>query len=155
MHYQVLDEGGSGIIRARVLHSLLEEERNLIARGAESRVALSTENYRLTPEGLDAEERAVIGLRPLRKDRSLIRGQMILTLDGDLIRVEGQLGKNPSFWLTQVKVVRTYRRINGVTMPVSLDSTGQLRLLGSSSFRMTYHYAQVSDLTVQNEEAEP
>jgi hypothetical protein len=145
--YQVTAEGGSGYIRARVLRSLLDEEQKVIARGG-ARVALSTDNYEFTAEGINDEGLAVVGIRPRRKERSLIAGRMFLTVDGDLRRVEGRLAKNPSFWVTRVNLVRTFRRINGVLMPVSLDTTAQLRLLGSSSLRMTYRYSHIDERPV-------
>ncbi len=148
LFYQIIAEGGSGYIRSRVLRSLLDEEQSLIARRGGASVAISTENYRFIPEGVNEDGLAIVSMRPLRKDRSLIAGRMFLTIDGDLVRVEGRLAKNPSFWVTRVNVVRSYRRINGVPMPVSLDTTAQLRLLGSSALRMTYRYAQVDERTV-------
>jgi hypothetical protein len=149
--YQVTAEGGSGYIRSRVLRSLLEEEQSLIARNRTATVAISADNYQLTPEGLDENGLAVVRMRPLRKERSLIVGRIFLTVDGDLVRVEGRLAKNPSFWVTRVNVVRSYRRINGVPMPVSLETTAKLRLLGSSALRMTYRYVQVDERTVVDE----
>jgi hypothetical protein len=152
--YDVTAEGGSGFIRARVLRSLLEEERKLVARGRSASVAISTDNYTFTAEGLNTAGLAVVGIRPLRKERSLITGRMFLSEDGDLQRVEGRLAKNPSFWVTRVNVVRTYRRINGVLMPVSLDTTAQLRLLGSSALRMTYRYSQIDERPVDGTQLE-
>jgi hypothetical protein len=146
--YQVTAEGGSGYIRSRVLRSLLEEEQRLIARGGSAAVAISADNYQLTPEGFNEEGLAVVGLRPLRKERSLIAGRMLLMVDGSLARVEGRLVKNPSWWVTRVDVVRSYRRINGVLMPVSLDSKARLRLFGSSALRMTYRYAEIDERPV-------
>ena len=90
-------------------------------------------------------------IRPLRKDRALIAGKIFLTVDGDLLRLEGQLAKTPSFWVTRVNVVRSYRRINGVLMPVSLDTTARLRLLGSAVLRMTYRYSQIDERAVDDE----
>jgi hypothetical protein len=72
-------------------------------------------------------------------------------MDGDLRRVEGRLARNPSFWVTRVNVVRSYRPINGVVVPVSLETTAQLRLLGSSTLSMTYRYLQIDDRTVEEE----
>ena len=151
LSYQVTAEGGSGYIRSRVLRSLLEEEKRLIAKNLTATVAISSANYELTPEGLNDEGLAVVRMRPLRKDRSLIAGRLFLTLTGDLVRVEGRLAKNPSFWVTRVEVVRSYRRINGVPMPVSLDTTAQLRFLGSSALSMTYRYVQVDERAVVEE----
>lgn len=149
LQYEVTAEGGSGYIRTRVLRSLLDEEQRLIAQGTGSRVALSTRNYEFRPEGVNEEGFAVVTLRPLRKDRSLINGRMFLaTVNGDLVRVEGRLAKNPSFWLTRVNVVRSYRRFEDVVMPVSLETNARLRLLGSSSLRMTYRYSQIDERVV-------
>jgi hypothetical protein len=150
--YQVMAEGGSGYIRSRVLRSLLEEERSIVAENASARVALSYANYQFTPQGLDEEGLAVVTIKPLRKDRSLIAGQLFLTAEGDLVRVKGRLVKNPSFWVTRANLIRSYQRINGVTMPVSLETTGQLRLFGSSALRMTYRYEQINDRIVEDED---
>jgi hypothetical protein len=147
--YEVIEEGGSGFIRSRVLHSLLDEERRLIAQKATPQVALSRANYRFAPEALGADGLAVVSITPLRKERALIDGRIFLTpADGVLMRVEGRLARTPSFWVSRVNVVRTYERINGVVMPVSLQTTAQLRLFGSSSLRMTYHYSQLDDRPV-------
>jgi hypothetical protein len=149
--YDVTAEGGSGLIRSRVLRSLLDEEQRLIASGGAARVALSPANYEFTAEGLNDEGFAIVRIQPLRKDRSLIVGRLLLTVDGDLRRVEGRLAKNPSFWVTRVNVVRSYRRINDVLMPVSLDTTAQLRLFGSSALRMTYRYSQIDERPVDDQ----
>jgi hypothetical protein len=146
--YDVTGEGGSGLIRSRILRSLLDEEQRLIASGGAPRVALSPANYEFTAEGINEEGLAIVRIQPLRKDRSLIAGRLFLTVDGDLRRVEGRLAKNPSFWITRVNLIRTYRRINGVLMPVSLDTTAQLRLLGSSALRMTYRYSHIDEQPV-------
>ena len=148
--YDVTSEGGSGLIRGRVLRSLLEEEKQLIASGSGSRVAVSRDNYAFTPESLNPDGTVVVTIRPLRKERSLISGRLILSSDGVLQRVEGQLAKNPSFWVTRVNVVRTYRLINGVLMPVCLETTARLRFLGSSSLRMTYSYSEIDEQPVDD-----
>lgn len=153
LDYEVTAEGGSGYIRARVLRKLLEEERQLIARGDSSRVAISSANYTFTDDGIDENGLARVMLLPLRKERPLIIGQMFLRPgDGELVRVEGRLAKNPSFWVTRVQIVRSYERINGVLLPVLLESTAQLRLLGRSTLRMTYHYSQIDQWPTRNEQ---
>jgi hypothetical protein len=152
--YEVTAEGGSGFIRSRVLRSLLDEEQKLMARGGSAAVAMTTDNYEFTPEGVEEDGVAVVAIRPLRQDRSLIAGRMFLTIDGDLLRIEGRLARNPSFWVTRVNVVRSFQRINGVLMPVALDTTAQLRLLGSSVLRMTYRYTNVDERPVDDSPAQ-
>jgi hypothetical protein len=150
--YEVTSEGGSGFIRSRILRSLLDEEQRLVATGSGPRVALSTANYHFTPEGINEEGLVVVAMKPLRKERALIVGRMFLTpLAGHLVRVEGRLAKNPSFWLSRVNVVRSYRPINGVSMPILLETNAHLRLLGSSALRMTYRYSHVDEQPVSDE----
>ena len=57
LSYEITAEGGSRYIRSRVLRTLLEEERRLIARGDSSRVAISSDNYTFTNEGFDENGR--------------------------------------------------------------------------------------------------
>jgi len=99
LNYEVTAEGGSGYIRSRVLRTLLEEERRVTARGESSRVAISPETYTFTGDGVDENGLARVEMRPLRKERPLIVGRLFLTPeDGELVRVEGRLARNPSFW---------------------------------------------------------
>ncbi|MGE0448189.1 MAG: hypothetical protein AB7Q29_01250 [Vicinamibacterales bacterium] len=151
LHYEVTAEGGSGYIRTRVLRSLLDEERRLVAEG-KGGVSLSPENYKFSCEGVDENGFAVVALTPLRKDRALVDGHMLLTPDGDLVRLEGRLAKNPSFWVTRADIVRLYRRINGALVPVSLQTTAQLRLLGASTLQMTYRYSHIDEQPVDFDE---
>jgi hypothetical protein len=146
MRYEVTAEGGSGLIRSRVLRSLLEQERALIANGDTDTIAIDASNYRFEEAGMDDAGLVRVMLHPLRTHRALIAGAMFLSPeDGELVRVEGRLAKSPSFWLKRVDVVRTYARINGVLVPVALQSTAQVRFLGGSTLRMTYRYSEVDD----------
>ena len=153
--YDVTAEDGSGYVRSRVLRSLLDEEQKLIARGGSAGVAISEANYEFTPEGVNDEGLAVVALKPRRKDRSLVAGRLFLTATGDPVRLEGRLAKNPSFWVTRSDIVRSYRSIGGVSMPVLLESRAQLRLLGSSELRMTYRYSHIDQQPVTDESVPP
>ena len=62
-------------------------------------------------------------------------------------RLEGRLAKNPSFWVKNVDIVRAYQRIDGVVLPISLESAAQLRMFGSATLRMTYSYMEVDGRT--------
>lgn len=154
LQYEVTAEGGSGYIRSRVLRSLLEQERQLIANGDSSHVALSAANYTFTADGIADDGLARVAMQPKRKEKALIAGHLFVRpADGELMRVEGRLAKNPSFWITRVEIVRSYRRIDGALLPVLLESTAQLRLLGRSTLRMTYRYSEVDDRPVAGDDA--
>lgn len=142
--YQITAEGGSGSIRAKVLRALLEGEREVIALGETARSAIEPANYVFRANGIDSDGLAKVSLTPRRKERVLLLGTMFLRPDlGDLVRLEGRLAKSPSFWIKNVDIVRTYERINGVVVPVRLDSRAQVRFLGAATLQMTYRYSEI------------
>jgi hypothetical protein len=142
--YEITAEGGSSYIRTKVLHAVLDGERDVIARGETPRSALACSNYVFQPNGVDADGLANVLLSPRREDRALVTGTMFLRPgDGELVRLQGRLVKNPSFWVKNVDIVRSYERIEGVVLPVALESNAQLRLLGPATLHMTYVYVAI------------
>ena len=74
----------------------------------------------------------------------LVAGTMFLRPDGgDLVRLQGRLAKNPSFWVKDVDIVRTYERIGIAVLPVALETKAHVRFLGVATLRMTYVYSEV------------
>jgi len=143
--YTIVSETGSDYIRDKVLRPILETEARVLATGNPSRSALTTENYDIG--GGELAEPGIVKLlaKPRRKEVSLIDGAVFITSDdADLVRVEGRMAKNPSFWTTRVNLVRRYDRIGGVRVPVRLDSTAQIRFAGESSLSMVYDYDMIN-----------
>ena len=148
--YQITAEGGSGYIRANVLKAVLDGEMAVIAQGETARSSLDPTNYKFQPNGIDGNGLANVLLSPRRKERVLVSGMMALNAaDGALVRLQGRLAKSPSFWVKDVDIVRTYQRINGHVVPVSLESTAQVRLLGEATLRMTYVYSEIEGRTLE------
>ena len=147
--YDIVSEGGSPYIRSRVLRAILEGEREAIERGELDRSALATTNYRFESEGMDPTGLVRVALVPRRQEGMLLSGAMFLRPgDGELVKIEGRLAKNPSFWVKHVDIVRTYARIGGAVLPVSLESRAQVRFLGPASLRMTYRYAEIDGRSI-------
>ena len=143
--FEVVDWGGSEYIRDHVLVPTLDAERKLWLSTSLSRSALTPANYVFEDRGTERDGLASIGLKPRRKDFLLVDGSIFLRPeDGDLVRLEGRLSKSPSFWTRRVDVVRWFRRIAGVRMPVAVDSTASLLVAGRSTFRMTYEYESIN-----------
>src|SRR5262249_23613734 len=79
------------------------------------------------------------------KHQMLIDGSLYVDGDSaDLVRVEGELSKRPSFWTRRVRIVREYARIDHVHVPVSMQSTADVLIVGASSFSMTYRYLEIN-----------
>ena len=147
--YEVTAEGGSSYIRSEVLRAILDGEREVFERGETTRSSLALANYSFQPNGIDADGLANVVLTPRRKEHSLISGVMSLNAaDGALVRLKGRLAKAPSHWVKSVDIVRTYERINGVVVPVALETKAQLRLLGEATLRMTYSYSEIDGRTL-------
>jgi hypothetical protein len=148
--YEITAEGGSEYIRDKVLRAVLDGERDVIAQGETARSALAPSNYVFQANGVDADGLAKVLLSPKRKERMLVSGTMFLRPgDGELVRLQGRLARNPSFWVKNVDIVRTYERIGVAVVPTSLESRAQLRLLGGATLRMTYKYLEVDGRPIE------
>jgi hypothetical protein len=141
--HTVVAEGGSDRIRKRALASVLDKEIETSRHEEARRAALTRENYRFRV--LDAIFDDVrVELAPLREDVRLLNGAATLNArSGDLLKVEGQLSRNPSFWVRDVHVARTYARVGGVTLPVELVSTARVRMFGPARLRIRTQYTKV------------
>lgn len=143
--FRVVAEGGSGYIRKKVLRPILEGERDIVHRGDVARSALEPVNYEFTSE--DPADAGLVRLtvKPKRREMTLIDGGVFVSgTDADLVRVEGRLARNPSFWTTRVDVVRRYGRVAGVRVPLGIESVAHVRLVGASEMTMTYCYEMVN-----------
>jgi hypothetical protein len=142
--YEVIAEGGSLYIRTHVFAATLDAERTWWeTAGVHDRAALTVENYVFDERG-QRDGLMWLGVKPRRKDVLLVDGSLFLSPDGDLVRVEGRLSKSPSVWTRHVDIVRSYSRIAGVRVPVSVESIATLLVAGRSTFRMTYEYESLN-----------
>ena len=154
--YQIVDEGGSGYIRNKVLRAALDGERKIWADHEPQKSSFNHDNYTFddgvsAPDGL-----ATVGVRPKRKDVLLVEGALFVQPgDGELSRIEGKLSKTPSFWTRRVDVVRRYERMAGVRVPVEIESVAQVLIAGRSTFKMTYEYQTINGQHVGDPQPHP
>jgi hypothetical protein len=146
--YTIVSETGSDYIRSKVLKAVLKREQQLVADGDCSRSDLTPENYEFQDMQQGDGERYVT-LKPKRKDVVLVDGRMVLSEDGsELLRVEGRLSKNPSFWTSLVNVIRHYARLDGVRVPIATESTAKVKFAGVSHFDVRYEYETINNRPV-------
>jgi hypothetical protein len=151
--YEIVAEGGSGYVRDRVLRTTLEREAQAWRTGESGRARLTESNYTFAAGDLQSEL-VRVSLIPRRADQFLVRGSIFLTREGaDLVRIEGELAKNPSFWTRKVHIVRRYGRIADVRVPLSIESTAHVVVAGVSTFSMTYRYEELNGRAVAAEPA--
>ncbi|MGH9313550.1 MAG: hypothetical protein ACRD1S_10170 [Vicinamibacterales bacterium] len=142
--FEIVAEEGSGTVRKKVLRAALEAEARAFATGESTSAAPHPRNYEFGPPELLQDGHSRVPITARRKEPLLINGGIVLTADADLVRIEGQLVKKPSFWVNRAEVVREYARIGGVRVPVRVASTAWLKMAGRSTFEMTYAYQAIN-----------
>lgn len=147
--YHVVAEGGSEFIRRHVLWKALVREQAAHDRGEQPQISLTSDNYTFGPALASDAGLVVVPIEPRRRAELLVSGHIALTEDGDLVRIEGRLVKNPSFWTRRVDVVRRYGRANGVRVAIELSSSAQIRIFGLSRFTMCIDYEMVNGVSIE------
>jgi hypothetical protein len=142
--YEITSERGSDYIRTKVLKALLAREQELVAKGEAGRAEICPENYQFEEDTQGTDERYVT-LKPKRKDMLLVDGRMVLNPQGtEILRVEGTLSKNPSFWTSLVTIVRHFARLDGVRVPVATESVAKLKFAGQAKLDVRYEYETIN-----------
>jgi|KBSSwiStaDraftv2_1062776.scaffolds.fasta_scaffold811254_2 hypothetical protein len=142
--YQIVSERGSEAVRGKVLRAMLAREEELVNSGNVDKGELTPANYEFTEAGRDTDGARVVQLKPRRNDPLLVEGRAVLNDGGDLLRVEGRLSKNPSFWTSLVNIVRRYARIGGVRVPVATETTAKVKFVGTSQLQVLYDYETIN-----------
>src|SRR4029077_1676001 len=116
-HYRIVAEEGSDYIRDHVFRETLEAERKVWATNAANTASLTPANYTFEDRGAWADGLNRLLVKPRRKDILLIDGAIFLRpAHGELLRREGELAKQPSFWTRRVRIVRHFQRFAGIRM---------------------------------------
>lgn len=147
--WEALDEGGSELIRKRVLRETLDKEAQVHREGLSRRGGLTDENYTFSPPS-PVEGGVRVAIDPRKREDMLVKGEMWLSPEGTLLRIEGDLVKRPSFWTKSVHLIRQYGRVDGTHVPLRLDIVAQVRLVGTSRLSMTYQYLEINGRPVQD-----
>ena len=143
--YGITAREGSALIQRKVLIAALEAEQEAVRPVDRAQSALTPANYEFLDINPADAHLVRMDVRPRRKHVMLVDGALFIEADSaDLVRVEGDLSKRPSFWTRRVHVVREYDRVEGVHVPVSMSSTADVLVVGSSSFSMTYRYIEIN-----------
>src|SRR5262245_28997560 len=153
--YQIVSERGSDTVRSKVLRAVLAREQELINSGDADKGDLTTANYEFGEGGRDADGAPIVQIKPRRNDVLLVDGHAVLNERGELVRVEGRLAKNPSFWTSLVNIVRRYARIGGIRVPVATQTTAKVKFVGTAQMEVVYDYHSVNGRPVAVSELAP
>ena len=143
--YEIVSERGSETIRSKVLRMMLTREQELIGQGQARRAELTCDNYEFEEASTHGNGVRYVTLKPKRKDMLLVDGRMVLNQTGtELLRVEGRLAKNPSFWTSLVNVIREFASLDGVRVPVTTETIAKLKFAGTARMVVSYEYESIN-----------
>src|SRR4051812_3653143 len=144
--YEITKADGSGLIQKRVLIKALEAEQDAVQSSEnKAQSALTPANYQFLEMSSMGGRMVRVNVKPRRNQVMLINGHLVIESDSaDLVRVDGELSKRPSFWTRRVHVTREYDRIGGVHVPISMKSEADVLIVGNSAFSMDYKYAEIN-----------
>ena len=150
--YQVIGEGGSEYVRNKVLRGMLNSEQESLAKGKRLRASLDANNYTFENGGTTSDGLQRIVMKPAKKADGIVNGHLLFNPETGLVsRIEGRLVKSPSFWVRDVDIAYTFAHLNGHILPIDVTSAGRVRLLGRSTFHMSYEYVSVNGQEVKRE----
>ena len=148
--YEIASERGSEYIRNKVLRTLLTREQELVNNGEAGRADISHDNYVFGEGSTESDGFRYVLLKPKRKDILLVNGRMVLNPAGtEVIRVEGTLAKNPSFWTSTVNIVREFAMIDGARVPIATATIAKLKFAGQAQMDVSYEYQSVNGRPVE------
>ncbi len=137
---------GSTLIRERVFDKILEAERD--ARTKESQqTAINPHNYSfkvLSEEDCGGRKCYRMRVIPKRKDRFSIDGYIwVDAADGAIARIQGSPARRPSFWTQHTEIERRYKRVDGVWLCDTMESSSDIFIGGHSVLKVDHLYTVV------------
>jgi hypothetical protein len=131
--YRIRNSSGSNRGR-QVVRAVLDNEVEATSSGNLARTALSRTNYDFTyigEEPLDGQPCYRLGLKPKRKEKELISGQVWVDKQSAFVRqIEGEVAKTPSWWLKKVRVKLTFADLDGTWLQTGMEAVADVRMLG-------------------------
>jgi outer membrane lipoprotein-sorting protein len=147
--FRIVSEGGSGLLREKVLKRALDSEREATQDARSS--ALTQANYRFKLEGSDLQENRpayIFEVEPVTPSKFLIRGKIwVDAADFAVVKMETQPAKNPSFWISQTRIHYTGAKTDGFWFPQQVLSETKVRIGGTAVLTINYGPYEVSPAT--------
>ena len=156
--FTIVSEQGSGAIRKYVFHKLLSEEAEASRRGNRNSNRLTPDSYEfqmVAQETLGSGPAYVLQVVPKRllTNISSTGKVWVDARDYSIIRIEGKLARNPSFWVRSVHFEHTYQKVGQFWFALSTRSDTQLRIFGDSVLTIdTSNYLLKPPATAQSPE---
>jgi len=122
-----------------VVHKVLQHEVEMAQNKNAAQSAIDATNYAfdyLGESNLGGNPCYVLGLNPKRKDTELLHGRAWVDEESFQIRrIQGQMVKNPSWFLKRVDVTIDFSEVAGSWLETRVEAVADVRLIGSQTLR--------------------
>jgi outer membrane lipoprotein-sorting protein len=146
----IVDESGSNILRTKVLHKLLDGEREASEANAHAGNKLSRANYDFKLKGVEPSQSRplyILEITPRTKSKFAWKGRIwVDSVDYAVARAEGEPDKLPSWWTTHSEFKYTNQKIDGLWLPEQNVSDTHIRMGGQAHLRIGYGACQAMAL---------
>jgi hypothetical protein len=141
--FSVVSQSGLKFIIEHVFKKLLEAEKEAAANpDSRRRTALTAENYHFSMAGFEDSATGgqyVLNLEPRVKNKFLYRGKIwVDARDFAVVRIKGEPGINPSFWIKRTSIEHTYRKVGEFWLPAENRTESAIRLGGVAHLSIEY-----------------
>jgi hypothetical protein len=115
-----------------IVRRLLEGQMALAKDSGSTDISRDNYDFRFVrEEEMNGHHCYVLELRPQRKARNLLRGNIWIDAETyQLHRIEGEPAKSSSWWLRDVHIVLLYGYVGEMWMQTSSESTADVRIAG-------------------------
>jgi hypothetical protein len=140
--FTILTESGSTALRSKVLHKMLDTEREVSAGPLHEESRLIRKNYDFTMVGTETSTDGpvyVFAIKPRVKSKVAWSGRVwVDAKDYAVVRAEGKPDKMPSWWTRDSKFISTYQKVDGTWLPKQNVSETQVRFGGQAHLVINY-----------------
>jgi hypothetical protein len=140
--YERLMFEGDGTVKKNVIARYLTAEAQSQENDDSPSLAVTPENYKFKYKGageLDGRAVHILQVTPRRKRVGLFKGEIWVDAATYLrVRESGRFVKTPSIFLKRVEFVRTYEIRDGISVPRSIETVVQTRLVGKAELNIEF-----------------
>jgi hypothetical protein len=149
--FNVISQTGSKFIIDHIFKKLLDGELEAANEENRQHTALSTENYTFKFAGYETSTdggRYVLDLFPKTRNKFLYRGKIwVDATDFAVVRIQGEPGKSPSFWIKKTDIEHRYVKVYGFWLPAENHTESVIRLGGIATLSIEYKDYKITKAT--------
>lgn len=115
-----------------IVRKVLDHETSMTGHAEAHELTSANYDFALLGrETINGHDCYVLQLSPKREAVELVRGKAWVDAnDFEILRIDGQTSKNPSFWIKKLNVTINYGQVNGVWVQTNTKAVADVRVAG-------------------------